>query len=197
MKKGEKMSEELKEKLRVSLKGRSVWNKGTKGLQVAWNKGRPTPKEENRKMVEQRMKDGSYVAWNKGKPNPKWLAENNPNWAGGVSKNPEYYGFMSTRRKLRKIENGGSHTLGEWETLKAQYNWTCPCCKKSEPEIKLTEDHIVAISKGGSDNVENIQPLCLSCNSSKQAKTIRFPLGTTTSATATQASCTLSVTETP
>ena len=55
----------------------------------------------------------------------------------------------------------------DWVTLKEKYNYTCVCCLRSEADIKLSEDHIVPVSKNGSDKIENIQPLCKSCNSSK------------------------------
>jgi 5-methylcytosine-specific restriction endonuclease McrA len=82
--------------------------------------------------------------------------------------------FLNNRRRVRKEKVGGYHTFGEWEALKAQYNWTCLSCKKKEPEIKLTEDHIVPLNKGGLDNIENIQPLCKSCNCKKYTKIIKY-----------------------
>ena len=52
------------------------------------------------------------------------------------------------------------------------YNHTCLCC--GEGEIKLELDHIVPLKLGGEDVIENLQPLCHSCNASKGAKTMDY-----------------------
>lgn len=98
--------------------------------------------------------------------------EKNGNWKDGRTKNKEYRSWLKNRRnRMPKI---GEHTFGEWELLKKQYGYVCPCCKRKEPEIKLTEDHIIPLSKGGSDYIENIQPLCQNCNSKKHTKIIKY-----------------------
>jgi 5-methylcytosine-specific restriction endonuclease McrA len=93
-------------------------------------------------------------------------------WKGGISKVKGYHSIYGKRYRVRKFNAEGSHTQGEWENLKIQYGYKCPMCERIEPQIKLTEDHIIPLSKGGSDFIENIQPLCQSCNSKKYNKII-------------------------
>ena len=99
-------------------------------------------------------------------------------WLKWKNKNPERYRALCVagyrKRRVLKLGNGGSHTIGEWELLKVQYGFACPSCNRKEPEVKLTGDHIIPLSKGGSDSIENIQPLCSSCNCKKHTKTIKF-----------------------
>ena len=68
----------------------------------------------------------------------------------------------------------GEHCLEEWISLKKRFNFTCPACGLIEPKVKLTEDHIVPISKGGNNFIDNIQPLCRSCNSKKYTKILTY-----------------------
>lgn len=111
------------------------------------------------------------IAWNKGMKGFMG-GESSPHWKGGICSNKTYVSWLKNKRN--RMPKEGGHSYAEWETLKAQYNWTCPCCKRAEPEIKLTEDHIIPLSKGGSDNIENIQPLCRLCNGKKYTKIIKY-----------------------
>ena len=95
--------------------------------------------------------------------------------------NKDYRSWSKNKRNRLKqatCKELGTHTYGEWELLKKQYNYTCPCCGLSEPFNQkskyLTEDHIIPLSKGGSDLIENIQPLCLSCNVKKHTLIIKY-----------------------
>jgi len=68
--------------------------------------------------------------------------------------------------RARKMEAEGSYSFDEWEQLCALFDEGCASCqRKDEP---LEADHIVPLTWEATSNwIDNIQPLCKSCNSSK------------------------------
>jgi 5-methylcytosine-specific restriction endonuclease McrA len=85
-----------------------------------------------------------------------------------IAAHPEKNTINQANRRATKMKNGGKIRSKEWLDLKEKYNFTCLKCGKKEPEIKLTLDHVVPLVMGGAHSIENAQPLCVSCNSSKR-----------------------------
>lgn len=86
--------------------------------------------------------------------------------------NPDKQTPIRNRYRARKLGNGGKHTAAEWQALKNGYGNRCLACGCSM--CKLTEDHVLPLAMGGTDDIGNIQPLCRSCNSRKHAKYIDY-----------------------
>lgn len=66
----------------------------------------------------------------------------------------------------------GKFTNTEWLALCEKYGNICLCCGK---DGLLCRDHVIAMTKPGATNtIDNLQPLCKSCNSRKHARVIDF-----------------------
>lgn len=90
--------------------------------------------------------------------------------------NPELVRAKGHRYRTKKAGNGGSYTPMEWFDLCETYNWQCLCCGKHSYESPLTVDHIIPVTKGGSSNIGDLQPLCDHCNKAKGTKTTNYRL---------------------
>jgi Restriction endonuclease len=71
------------------------------------------------------------------------------------------------RRRAWKLGRPGSHTAKQWDGLLAWFGSACLCCG-SVDDIQM--DHVHPLSRGGSDDISNLQPLCKVCNKTKFTK---------------------------
>lgn len=51
-------------------------------------------------------------------------------------------------------------------------DYKCVFCKRGPPEVKLHIDHIIPVSKGGTNDLSNLQVTCASCNLTKSNEII-------------------------
>lgn len=165
-------------------KTKPTWNQGLRGVFKHTKEARMKISEagKGRKYSDETRKKMSELAQVRGfqKENqlksltPEAIAKrtgpNNSRWKGGHQNKL----ILNQKRRALKFNANGSHTLAEWEALKVRFGLMCLCCKLEEPEVVLTEDHIVPLAKGGTNDITNIQPLCKSCNSRKNTQMIDY-----------------------
>lgn len=84
-------------------------------------------------------------------------------------KKPKKRLSMAQRRKQR-IEATASEA--EILALFHSFGWLCLWC--GDRPVRLTIDHVIPVSRGGSSTVENLQPLCLQCNIKKGTLSVDF-----------------------
>lgn len=90
--------------------------------------------------------------------------------------NPGKIKEYGQNRRARLLSAEGTFSDKEWEELLRKYDYSCLKCGRKD--VKLTLDHVVPLSEGGRNSIDNIQPLCGACNSSKGTKTIDYRIAT-------------------
>ena len=68
------------------------------------------------------------------------------------------------RKRARSAGVGGSISATDWLALVERQGDECACCGD---ECALTIDHVIPLSKGGPNTIENVQGLCGGCNERK------------------------------
>lgn len=113
--------------------------------------------------------------WNKNNPeyrktyeiiNSIAIAERRRKW-GEKRENKAKYVIFSQRRRARERMLPSTLTTAQWESIKDSFDNKCCYCGKKDP---LTQEHFIALTKGGEYTHNNIIPACGSCNFSKHNK---------------------------
>lgn len=90
---------------------------------------------------------------------------------GWVARNRKKRDEIFLRYRAKKANAKGSYTIDEWIALCAKYGNRCLRCGLG---FQLHADHVIPLSKGGTNDIGNIQPLCRSCNSHKHTKSTDY-----------------------
>ena len=170
---------ETVEKIKKKLKGRVAWNKGTKGVMKAWNKGQrrwwksPTEFKKGHD-VAKFIYTKPRKAWNKGgkglsggfpkgKHNLKNSGKNNWNWKGGVTK------------ENHKIRYSLEYRMVAADSKKRD-DYTCqmPGCGVRGGKL---ESHHIKTFKNYPDlrnDIKNLITLCRKCHLSTLGKEEKY-----------------------
>lgn len=85
----------------------------------------------------------------------------------------ENHRVTSARYRARKENADGDCTPAQWQAILNRYapDGRCPACGEKRP---LTLDHVIPMKLGGTNNPDNLQPLCRHCNEKKAQKTTDY-----------------------
>lgn len=121
---------------------------------------------KNHRLKYKALRNEQSKQWNRAHPekhrqsNNKYQ-KNNPDVSRQITKN----------RRERKKNAGGTISKQEWLDVLEKYGNKCLCCGSRE---FIQMDHVVPLIVGGSNTIDNVQPLCRSCNSKKGIKVIDY-----------------------
>lgn len=90
-----------------------------------------------------------------------------------IKRNKERAATAKRSARLAAARQLATHTPDQWGEMQIEFRMLCVRCGKEKPLVK---DHIIPIYQGGSDGIDNIQPLCAHCNASKARETINWAL---------------------
>jgi 5-methylcytosine-specific restriction endonuclease McrA len=74
------------------------------------------------------------------------------------------------RRRARLLAVKCTLTNAEWQETLEIFDHRCAYCNRKG--LKLEQEHIIAVSRGGPHTNENVIPACNSCNSRKRNKPV-------------------------
>lgn len=133
-------------------------------------------REANREKIAQRMK-----AWREKNPDVIWQYQQDWKEANAQhirdyakryrQEKPEMKRISEANRRAAAIGSTGHFTIRDVAALYAAQFGKCVYCGTDLSDASFHADHIVPLSRRGSNGPENIQLLCKRCNLMKYAKT--------------------------
>jgi 5-methylcytosine-specific restriction endonuclease McrA len=102
----------------------------------------------------------------------KWYARIRNARIRNAEKNIEEKGKNLELSEISNLDSYSFVRAGKWWSVLARDKWKCLSCGRSARDegVSLEVDHIIPRSRGGSDDMINLQTLCKKCNIGKSNK---------------------------
>jgi 5-methylcytosine-specific restriction endonuclease McrA len=127
--------------------------------------------EKYSKREKQRVRDKNKMVKYRAKHYEKHKERVTKENAAYHKAHPEVRRTINSRRRANLL-SGGRHTTQQWLDKLAAIGMICVYCTKALDFSTLTKDHVIPLSKGGTDDIENVVPSCLRCNQTKSSKLV-------------------------
>ena len=75
-----------------------------------------------------------------------------------------YKNHIGQMRLVKRLRSTGKIDSVQWEKICADNKFLCVQCFEPFDIKDLTIDHIMPVSLGGTNDISNLQPLCMPCN---------------------------------
>jgi hypothetical protein len=80
--------------------------------------------------------------------------------------------YYATSYRARRLGAEGDCSAEEWAAILAYFNHRCAYCHRPASEVgTLAQEHMLPLSRRGTNHARNIVPSCQPCNSSKRHRT--------------------------
>ena len=152
-------------RLDATRESKSKYNKSPKGKAANRRYKQKQPRKQRAKMSEEERKLSRKKANDKYRLNPankEKLRANKLDWYY-TPNGQAYYRIADAKRRN---PNAGKINIDLWQAKLKRLGNRCLWCNTTK---NIEIDHIKPISKGGTNHIHNLQPLCRSCNSKKGA----------------------------
>ena len=155
---------------RATFKGKTFLHAYCKPCFYQWRKGKKyRPNPERAKARQRRYREShrdKIQDYNRtyAQQNSTRLADWLRRWR---QENPDAHQVQTSRQRSRRAGCINTLSAQDWSWIRWSFDNRCLCCGRTPPDVVITIDHIIPLSVGGTNTRENVQPLCVACNSSK------------------------------
>lgn len=140
---------------------------------AAWRAANPDKVKANNARTREDYPRERYVETQQ-RCSARWYRENADRRAEEIKAwrqaNPERLAEYQRRRRARRMGANPDLTLEEWLDILDEFDHCCAYCQARG--VKLEQEHMTPLSRGGRHTKSNIVPACRSCNARKGTKNL-------------------------